>query len=516
MANSYVPVSRVPRIASAMGLALAISAGLAGAQAPTKLVPAIRNFEWVNPNDRPDTTTTEARIAALPKLLSAAGLYSNIGNKATRAIVDTSVVPFQVNSALWSDASHKERFISLLPGTNIIPTDTTNYTFPDGAVLIKNFLIDTVYGDNSGNSRIFVETRFMVYQSSGAGKGWSGISYRWRRDQSDAELVHPDSGLDFIHNVRHNGQLKGKRWRYPSTKNCNSCHRGEELNKTDFRGSLGFITPQLNRVINGTNQLQSLVMRGILSTNPVAGKPTAHRWYALNEDSVSLEKRVRSYFASNCSHCHNPKVSLTGADHNFNYFNPSQRINFQPDTSNNNIDPLGGWLNKPSASGGGFGYLIQSGYPDSLALLNKMKTRTDWHLDPNDGDPAQMPPLATAQPDSAAVKLIEQWVCTLKSGTPCAKIPWLPEETFWDSATTVSLRLHGKFQNPAFNPSMRQGRLSIPAHIAAGKVELRDYRGRKVELVQEGKGEYRIPSTLTPGIYFLAVGQYRASLNYIP
>ena len=47
--------SRIPRVASAVGLALAISVGQAGAQAPTittQLAPAIRNFEWEEPSDR--------------------------------------------------------------------------------------------------------------------------------------------------------------------------------------------------------------------------------------------------------------------------------------------------------------------------------------------------------------------------------------------------------------------------------------------------------------------------------
>jgi hypothetical protein len=64
---------------------------------------------------------------------------------------------------------------------------------------------------------------------------------------------------------------------------------------------------------------------------------------------------------------------------------------------------------------------------------------------------------------------------------------------------------------------MREGRLSVPAHIAAlGRVELRDYRGRKVPLAQEGQGVFRIPRTLTPGIYFLQAGSRRVALNYIP
>ncbi|MEO7425605.1 MAG: hypothetical protein ABI036_10490 [Fibrobacteria bacterium] len=515
MATPHLAVHPLSRIASGLGLALAISMGQAEAQAPTQLtqlIPSIRNFEWVDPMDRTDSSTIEARIAALPKLLSGTGLYRNIGDKSARAISDTSVVPYQINSALWSDGAHKERYISLLPGSQVVPTDTSQFTFPDGAMFIKNFLIDTVYGDSTGDSRIFVETRFLVYRSGATGKRWSGISYRWRRDQSDAELVHPDSGLDFAHNVRHNGRLVGKRWRYPSGRNCNNCHRG---NETDLRGTLGFITPQLNRVVDGTNQLQSLFARGILSANPVAGKPDAHRWYALAEDSIPLEKRVRSYFASNCSHCHNVQVPLGLPDHDFDYFDPSKRINFQLDSAVGH-DPTGGWVNAPSKSGNGFDFLLLPGYPDSSAIMNKMRSRLDAHLNPDKGNFGQMPPLATSQPDSAAVKLIEQWICSLKPGTSCGTIPWAPDETFWADPVSVALRPHGNPHNPDFQPCMREGRLSIPAHFATFGVELRDYQGRKIPMAQVGKGEYRLPRTLTPGIYFLVAGEHRVPLNYIP
>ena len=214
-------------------------------------------------------------------------------------------------------------------------------------MLIKNFLIDTVHGDNTGNSRIFVETRFMIYQSSAAGKKWSGISYRWRRDQSDAVLVSPESGLDTIHNVVLNGKPVGKRWRYPSTADCVQCHKGDESEK---RGSLGFITPQLNRVVNGTNQLQSLVARGILSANPVAGNADAHRWYGLTETTATLEQRVRSYFASNCSHCHGNNVLHGQAKQDFDYFKANKRIIYQYDSTAGG-DPTGAWVNMPYMAG---------------------------------------------------------------------------------------------------------------------------------------------------------------------
>jgi hypothetical protein len=447
-------------------------------------------------------------MAAVPKLLSQTGLYRNIGNKATRALSDTSVVAFQVNSALWSDGSHKERFISLLPGTKVVPNDTAKFNFPDGAVLIKNFLIDTVHGDNSGNSRIYIETRFLVYQVGPSEKKWSGLSYRWRRDQSDAVLVHPDSGMDDTHNVVLNGMRVGKRWRYPSSNDCAQCHKGDE---SMFRGTLGFITPQLNRVINGTNQLQDLFARGILSANPVAGKPSAHRWYGPN-DTATLEQRVRSYFASNCSHCHGNNVPHGQAKHKFDYFSANQRITYQLDPLTME-DSLGAWVGAPSLGGGDLAWLILPGYPDSSLIVGRMKHRTD---DFTYGvDVAQMPPLATSQPDSAVVALIEQWICSLKSGTPCGKLPWLPDETFW-SEEVASVRPEVKSKGLAFQSTLRHGLLSIPANLAGQGVQLWDHQGRKVNLMPEGEGRFRIPRTLAPGVYFLVAGPHRQVLNYLP
>ena len=498
MATSYLSIHR---ITFACAITFAISIGQAGAQTPTQISPAIRNFDWEDATSK----------AAAPQLLSQTGLYRNIGNKATRAISDTSVVLFQVNSALWSDGSHKERFISLLPGTRIVPTDTSHFTFPNGAVLIKNFLIDTVYGDNSGNSRIFVETRFLNFRSGPSGNKWSGLTYRWLRDQSDAVLVHPDSGLDYTHNVVLNGARVGKRWRYPSSNDCTQCHKGDE---TTYRGSLGFITPQLNRVINGTNQLQSLFARGILSANPVAGKPNAHRWYAIT-DTATLEQRTRSYFASNCSHCHGNNVMHGQAKQDFDYFTANKRIIYQYDSTFQG-DPLGAWVGMPSMSGGDLKWLVQPGHPDSSVILAKMKFRMDDHLSYSNVD--QMPPLATSQPDSAAIALIEQWICSLQPGTTCNKLPWLPDETFWAEAEDpASIRSQGNLKNQAFQPAMRRGQLSVPAHIAAaGRVELMDYLGRKITLVPQGRGQFLIPQALTPGIYFLVAGSHRVSLNYIP
>ncbi len=482
-----------PRHASlAACLAITALAALTASPAGAQLVQTVRDYDRNVP----------ATMAALPPLLSQTGLYKNIGNKATRAISDTNaIVAFEVNSPLWSDGSHKERFISVPAGTKVTPTDSGKYTFPDNTVLIKNFAIDTVYGDST--TRIYIETRFLVYQSTAMEKSWSGFTYKWRRDQSDAELVNPETPLDTSIVVRLHGKLVGKRWHYPSAMDCAECHRGEDVDK---RGSLGFVTPQLNRMIGSTNQLARLVAKNVLASNPIAGKANPHRWYGLKETSATLEQRVRSYFASNCSHCHGNSVLWGQADHNFDYFNPAQPIAFPQDS-------IGGWVNKESKSSGEYPWLIRPGYPDSSYILAKMLKRQDEALAMVSTE--QMPPIATSQVDSAALTLVRDWICSLKTGGTCQAMAWGPDEINWDEEV-VSIRSRFGFRGAKYQARIHAGMLSLPAALAAGTVELRDSQGRSVAIRPVGGGQFRLPADLKPGAYLLRTGSHSSLLQYLP
>lgn len=467
-------------------------AALSASTLSAQIVPGIRNYDLAD----------FATIANVPKRLSETGLYANIASPARTLSDPAAIIPFEVNSALWSDGSHKERFVSLPPGAaRIVPTDTSQFTFPPKTVLVKNFMIDTVQGDPA--TRILIETRFLVYQSDST--VWSGLSYRWRRDQTDADLVDLDNGEDVVHGVRVNGVLMGKRWRYPSFQDCTQCHSGTEKSG---RGTLGFITPQLNRTVNGVNQLQRLVTQGVLSVNPVAAKPNAHRWHSVSDASATLEQRVRSYFAANCSHCHGNTRSWGQAAHNFDYFDPAKKIT----TAEN---PTEGWVGAHPME---MEPLVAPGHPDSSMIMKKMMDRIDFFR-PSDAN--QMPPLATAQPDSGALAVIKSWICSLKPGTPCAMPEWLPDDTFWADASEItpsaSIRQSAGRRDARLSASYRHGILSIPQSSGRSEaVALRDYLGRDIPLQRVGNGEFRVQGPLNPGVYILTVGSRRAYLSHLP
>jgi hypothetical protein len=195
------------------------------------------------------------------------------------------------------------------------------------------------------------------------------------------------------------------------------------------------------------------------------------------------------------------------------YLTATKRIIYQQPPPDVFDDPTGAWVGQPSKAGGEQQWVALPGYPDSSVIMAKMKHRTDGE---SFGiDVAQMPPIATFQPDSAAVNLIEQWICSLKAGTPCGKIAWESDETFWaEEAASVRPKTHMK--NLSFQPSFQRGQLSVPSHLTALGVRLLDYRGREITLVHEGEGRYRLANSLTRGVYFLVAGSHRIALNYNP
>lgn len=437
----------------------------------------------------------------MPALLSGTRLYVDMAAKPRQ--VTAGIFPFEVNSPLWSDGSHKERFVSVPPGTKIAPTDTDHYEFPDKTVLIKNFAIDTVYGDSA--TRILVETRFLVFRKSASGGGWHGLTYAWRRDQTDADKVG-DRGLTAVHNVRMGNGLQGKRWRYPAGAECGQCHVG--------RGALGFITPQLNRPMAGNpavNQMRDLLDKGVLATDPLVGKVNPFRWVGIEEMGASLEHRARSYFGSNCSHCHG-NDQFMGPSHDFDYLTPARKIGYGE-------NPSGGYVGKP---GNYYPSLIHAGFPDSSEIISKMNTREGL----SGGANLQMPPLATYQLDSAALQTMRKWVCSLGGRdtlSAACKLPQgAPDHTFWsDPVALRRLSPHG--------PMVREWKARITGDIlridamgngpASGlPVHLFDSRGKFIPMEPIGPGAYRLPAGLDHkgGAYFLRQGASLIALEASP
>ena len=307
----------------------------------------------------------------IPRLLSDTGCVDPADPTQPAA----GVIPYDLNTPLWSDGAAKQRFIALPEGKGIELTPDGDFIFPPGSVLMKNFSL---------NGKL-IETRLLMRHAD----AWGGYSYRWVQDGSgkpvDAELL--DNGLTET--------IGSQTWLFPSRKQCFVCH-------TQVAGiALGPETRQLNRDFTYSatgrtvNQLSTFQAVGLF-TKPVPDSLKTEKMYAVEDQAAQREVRAKSYLHANCSHCHQPG-GTTPVTLDFRYSTPLRSMNAC------NADPLAGDLGFPAIK------LIDPN--GTAALPNSMVPLRMESIDPS----IRMPPLGTQIPDNAALDVIKAWIGELNA-----------------------------------------------------------------------------------------------------
>jgi len=241
---------------------------------------------------------------SLPQLLSGTGAFSDTTNR----IPASGLIPYAPNTPLWSDNAVKSRYLAVPNNGGLITPDqqiaflpTNSWTFPAGTVFIKNF--DLVVNETNASVPLRrLETRFLVRDINGA---VYGITYKWRPDNSDADLLETSSNEVIL--VTNATGIRAQTWYYPSPADCLKCHTAVA------NYVLGVNTRQLNGNLNypatgnTDNQLRTLNRLGLLypAINEAAITNYA-QLSPLTNLSASLEQRARSYLDANCAQCHQP------------------------------------------------------------------------------------------------------------------------------------------------------------------------------------------------------------------
>ncbi len=285
------------------------------------------------------------------------------------------VFPYEMNTPLFTDYAQKKRFIFIPEGTTTAYHDTEALEFPTGTVLIKNFYYDEA--QLNGESRI-IETRLLIHEES----GWKALPYIWNEEQTDAFLEI--TGGERLVSLTGKGTFS---YAVPNMAQCKSCH--------EYEGAIAPIGPtarQLNKSVNGNNQLKMLEEAGALSGLPDFS--TIKKLADWDDDqSGSLDERARAYLEINCGHCHRPEGPGKNSGLDLTLFSKS--------------DHALGIYKSPVAAGagsGGFQYDIVPGNPDASILLFRMKSE----------DPGiMMPELGRKLVHSEGVALIKQWISSM-------------------------------------------------------------------------------------------------------
>lgn len=312
----------------------------------------------------------------LPESLADTGAFSDLASLTPSA----GLVPYDVNVPFWSDHAQEARWFYIPTNGTITFQPLANWQFPIGSVWVQHFDIEMTNGVPSSRRRL--ETRFLVKYASAGAPGVYGATYRWDETGTNALLV-PEGGMDEGLTVDDGGQPRAQAWRYPGRAECLICHSAVA------GGVLGFHTFQLNRDFDyggGVgNQLQALSDAGYFP-RPITGLYSLRALARADDESVSVEQRVRSYLAANCVQCHQPGGAGVGSF--------DTRL-FTPLSTTRLVDgPLSNNGGDPDAR------VIVRGSLGHSMLLQRISRR----------GPGQMPPLGSTVVDEQAIALFRRWI----------------------------------------------------------------------------------------------------------
>ncbi|MBX3731283.1 MAG: PQQ-dependent sugar dehydrogenase [Verrucomicrobiae bacterium] len=315
---------------------------------------------------------------ALPPTLSAARVFSSLASLTPRA----GMMPYEVASTFWSDHALKRRWFFMQNAADRIQRDGSgHWVYPTGSVWVKHFDLELVRGDPTTRRRL--ETRFLVKSDSGA----YGVTYKWRADGSDADLV-PDAGLDEAIPVLEGDVMRVQNWRYPGRSECLICHNGAAQHV------LGFNALQLNREIpsgaGAVNQISHIASLGVFQQAP-PDPALLPRLADIADAEATLEHRFKTYLEVNCAYCHQPGGIGRGVwDGRFS--TPLAESGILNGVPGDDLGVLGARIVAP-------------GNPEASVLWRRIAALGAYH----------MPPLGTDELHAGGIRLVREFIEGVRS-----------------------------------------------------------------------------------------------------
>ncbi len=321
-----------------------------------------------------------------------------------RLRLNEGVVPYDLNTPLFSDYAHKLRTVWMPAGTTATYQPEHSFDFPVGTILSKTFYYPLPAGASRGGASVartppshsvlegetldlakvrLIETRLLVHRA----EGWIALPYVWNEAQTGATLKRTGE-LVALDLVDADGTREAANYQVPDQNQCGGCHITD--NKSRKLLPIGPKARHLNREFDYAggreNQLAHLVRIGYLTGVP-AQPP---RLTDAADATASLDARARAYLDINCGHCH----SATG---------PAITSGLWLDAHTQDRLKLG-ICKQPIAAGKGTGdrlYDIVPGRADASIF--------DFRMD-SDEPAVMMPELGRSVIHREGVELIRAWI----------------------------------------------------------------------------------------------------------
>jgi uncharacterized repeat protein (TIGR03806 family) len=300
------------------------------------------------------------------------------------------VLPYDLNSPLFSDHAEKARFVWMPKGESAGYTSHGVLDVPSRTVLIKNFYYENDERDPS-MGRNLIETRLLINR----GEDWEAIGYIWNAEQTDAyrEVIGDIQQVGWINR---SGEAQEISYIVPNKNQCKSCHLSGKA-----QVPIGPKVANLNRALSypdgEMNQLEKWASLGYLKGFDADAD---HQRVAVwdDENSGSVHDRALAYLDINCGHCHNPTGSANTSGLHL--------------TADAQLDMTLGIYKAPVSAGSGTGgraYSVVPGRPEESIMVYRMHST----------DPAaMMPELGRTLVHEDGVALIRGWIREMNSPFP--------------------------------------------------------------------------------------------------
>jgi len=272
------------------------------------------------------------------------------------------VIPYRLNTPLFSDGAEKLRFVYLPPGAQAVADGEGLLALPVGAALIKTFAF------TQNGRRQLVETRVLLHRAD----GWTALPYQWNDDQTEARLVIAGARVPITTPA---GETIS--YRVPNKNQCKECH--------GLNGAVIPIGPKARNL--SADWLAQQVASGQLDRMPQI--PAFLPVWETREDQPAAAA-ARAYLDVNCAHCHQPGATAS---------NSGLDLRWQQHDAH-----AIGIGKRPVAAGrgsGGHEFDIVPGRSEASILVHRMKSL--------EGGVA-MPELGKSTLDHDGISVVERWI----------------------------------------------------------------------------------------------------------
>jgi uncharacterized repeat protein (TIGR03806 family) len=325
--------------------------------------------------------------------LSEWGLFKSIPDQ----IPEDGVVPFDVTAPLFTDSASKLRFVQVPEGEQIQYSNTERWLNPTGTIYVKTFAYPfDVRMPELGLQ--LIETRIIEFKENKVDM-WAYVYPDGDNTDAELNLGGPTIDVTWINLAGEEIMLD---YVVPSVLACRVCHSPPPRSRT-----LGPSSGMFNRDndygpgIGVMNQIDYMDSLGLFDPTPPPGdeRTTYVSAPAINTEA-GLHDRARSYFDSNCSHCHAPDGEVA---------DKGLFLDYQSMDPVTGTDPKSwGVCKVPTSAGNGTtcdqSLDIVPGDPNASLLLCRMESITAGEM---------MAPLGRTIAHQDGVQLIRQWILEL-------------------------------------------------------------------------------------------------------